>query len=256
MDKDVLEKMAKQQFILVVRNSITREKLIVKRPEKLKDAIEFAKLSEVAGKTARGNPTPSNKNVFVVMLFRNSDYSRTRNNFESPSSRNLSSNNLYSQKNVNGNFKNYNARSSYGSGQPQKPPQPRICFKCGKLGHLANACRSMLGHSGPNDKQKSVLMSTLNRGQVPQTRTPPLKFTNNVICESLNSASTESDPAGAVFAAAEGTFSKGILAIEGSLAGRHFDDIIIDTWSAVSLISTSLWDQLSEKFTRDQVKSK
>ena len=114
----------------------------------------------------------------------------------------------------------------------------------------------MLGHSGPNDKQKSVLISPLYRGQVPQTRPPSLKFTNNVICESSNSASTESDPAGAVFAAAEETFSKGMLAIKGSLAGRHFDDIINDTGSAVSLISTSLWDQLSEKFTRNQVKSK
>ena len=111
----------------------------------------------------------------------------------------------------------------------------------------------MLGHSGPNGKQKSVVMSTLNRGQVPQTRTPSLKFTNNVICESSNSASTETDLAGAVFAAAEGAFSKGILAIEGSLARRHFDDIIIDTGSAVSLISTSLWDQLSEKFTRNHL---
>ena len=96
----------------------------------------------------------------------------------------------------------------------------------------------MLGHSGPNDKQNLVLMSTLNRGQVPQPRTPSLKFTNNIICESSNSASTESDPAGGVFATAEGAFSKKILAIEGSLAGRHFDDIIIDTVSAVSLIST------------------
>ena len=65
MDKDVFEEMAKQQFILGVKNSITRKRLIVTHPAKLKDAIEFAKISEVAGKTARGNPPPSNKNVFV-----------------------------------------------------------------------------------------------------------------------------------------------------------------------------------------------
>ena len=53
-----------------------------------------------------------------------------------------------------------------------------------------------------------------------------------------------------MFAAAEGAFLKGILAIEGSLAGHHFDDIIIDTGSAVCLISTSLWDHLSEMFTQ------
>ena len=98
MDKDVLEEIAKQQFILKVRNSITRERLIVKRPEKLKDAIEFARLSEVAGKTARGNPPPSNKYVFVAMPFQNSDYSRTRNNLESPGSRNSSSNNFIVRK--------------------------------------------------------------------------------------------------------------------------------------------------------------
>ena len=75
INKDVLEEMVKQQFILGIRNSITRERLIVKRPEKLKDAIQFARLFEVAGKTSRGNPPPSNKNVFVAMPFRNFDYS-------------------------------------------------------------------------------------------------------------------------------------------------------------------------------------
>ena len=47
--------MAKQQFILAVRNSITRERLIVKRPVKLKDAIKFARLSEVAEITSSAN---------------------------------------------------------------------------------------------------------------------------------------------------------------------------------------------------------
>ena len=65
----------------------------------------------------------------------------------------------------------------------------------------------MVGHSGHNDQQKVFLMSTVNRGQVPHTRTFSLKFTNNVICESLNNASTESDTPGAVFAATKGAFS-------------------------------------------------
>ena len=99
-------------------------------------------------------------------------------------------------------------------------------------------------------------MSTFNKGQVPQTKTPSLKFTNNVICKNLNSSSTKADTAGAVFATGEKAFSKGILAIEGNLAGRHFDDIIIDTGSAVSLISTLLWNQVFEKFSRTQFKSK
>ena len=162
MDENVLEEMAKQQFILSVRNAITRERLIVKHLIKLKDAIEFARLSEVAGKTARGNPPPSNKNVFVAMPFRNSNNSRTRNNFESSGSNNFYRNNLYNQKNFNENLKHYNARISFGSGQPQAPPQPQACFKCGKLGHLANVCRSeplnMAGSCEPNERPKSVFM--------------------------------------------------------------------------------------------------
>ena len=39
MDKDVLEEMAKQEFIVGVKNSIICERLIVKRPVKLKAAI-------------------------------------------------------------------------------------------------------------------------------------------------------------------------------------------------------------------------
>ena len=72
--------------------------MIVKRPEKLKDAIEFARLSEVAGKTARLNPPLSNKNVFVAMPFRNSDNLRTRNNFESSGFKNFSRNNFMIRK--------------------------------------------------------------------------------------------------------------------------------------------------------------
>ena len=210
MDEDVLEEMAKTQFILGVKFFINRERLIVKRPEKFKDAIEFARLSEEPGKTASGNPPPFNRNVFVAMPFRNSDNSRTHNNFKSSGSKNFSRNNFYDQTNVNEIFKNYNACCSYGSGQPQAPPQQQTCCKCGQLGHLANVCRSMpanmVEYSGPNQKQKSVFMSTFNKGQVPQTRTPFLKFTNNFICENSNSPSTEVDTAGAVFATGEITF--------------------------------------------------
>ena len=61
MEEDVLEEMAKQQFILGVRNSFTRKKLIFQPFKKLKDAIEFARLSEVAGLTTKGNPPLFNK---------------------------------------------------------------------------------------------------------------------------------------------------------------------------------------------------
>ena len=44
MNKDVLEKMAKEQFIFGVSNSIARDKLIVKRLNKLNTAIKCAGL--------------------------------------------------------------------------------------------------------------------------------------------------------------------------------------------------------------------
>ena len=175
------------------------------------------------------------------MPFRNFNNLRTRNNFESSGSNNFNRNNLYNQKNFNENFKNYNARINFGSGQPQAPPQPRTCFKCGKLGHLANASRSeplnIAGSCEFNERLKSVFMSSFNNNQVPQTRPPSF---NHVLCKNLNCFTTKSDFASAVFAAGERKLSNGILAIEGNLAGRHFDEIIVNTWSAVSLISTSL----------------
>ena len=118
MDEDVLEEMAKQQFILGVTNSITRDRLIVKRQGNLKNAIEFARLSELAEQTTRGYSPPANKNVFVAMPFPSSNNSRTSTNFESAGSRNFSCNTLYYQINVHENFKNYNARFSLGRKQP------------------------------------------------------------------------------------------------------------------------------------------
>ena len=46
--------MAKQQFILGVRNNVMRERLIVHRPKNLKEAIEYGRLLEVSNRTARG----------------------------------------------------------------------------------------------------------------------------------------------------------------------------------------------------------
>ena len=51
---DELEDMAKQQFVLGVRNNIIRLRLIVHRPKNIKDAIEYGRLLEVANRTVRG----------------------------------------------------------------------------------------------------------------------------------------------------------------------------------------------------------
>ena len=94
------------------------------------------------------------------MQFRNSNNSRTRNNFESSGSNDLNRNNFYNQKNFNKTFINYNSRINFGCGQPQAAPQLRTCFKCGTLGHLANACWSeplnMAGSCEPNERPKCL----------------------------------------------------------------------------------------------------
>ena len=199
--------MAKQQFILNVRKSITRERLIVKRPEKFKDAIKFSRLFKKAGWTARGNPPPFKKNVFVAMVFRNLNNSRTRNN--NYRLNNFNRNHFYNQKNFNGNFKNYNVCISFASGQPQAPPQPQTCFKWKKLGHLANACRSeplnMAWFCELNERPKFVCVSTFNNSQVLQAKTASI---HNVICENSNNFTTESDFASKVFSAGKETFKR------------------------------------------------
>ena len=92
---------------------------------------------------------------------------------------------------------------------------------------------NIVRYSGHNKTQKSVFMSTFNKGKVSQTRSFYLKFTNNVICENLNSSFTKASTACALIATGDKTFSKGILAIKGNFVGCHFYEIIIDTDSAV-----------------------
>ena len=53
MNPEELDEIAKQQYILGIRNNIARERLIIQRPTKLKDAMEYARLLEVANTTAR-----------------------------------------------------------------------------------------------------------------------------------------------------------------------------------------------------------
>ena len=66
MGPDELEDMAKQQFILGVRNNIIRKRLIEHRPKNMKDAIEYGRLLEVANRTARGAASPNVKGVFAA----------------------------------------------------------------------------------------------------------------------------------------------------------------------------------------------
>ena len=60
------EDMAKQQFILGVRNNVRRVRLIVYRLNNLKEAIEYGRVLEVANRTACGAASPNVKGVFAA----------------------------------------------------------------------------------------------------------------------------------------------------------------------------------------------
>ena len=53
--------MAKQQFLLAVRNNLMRERISVNRPKNLKEAIEYGRLLEVANWTVCGTANPNVK---------------------------------------------------------------------------------------------------------------------------------------------------------------------------------------------------
>ena len=53
----IIETLMIKQFVEGLRNSNTRNRLIIKRPATLTEAVHFARLSEMATRGARGNKT-------------------------------------------------------------------------------------------------------------------------------------------------------------------------------------------------------
>ena len=82
MNPAELDEMSKQQFILGVQNSITREHLIIQRPTKLKDAIEYGRLLEVANKTARSSLHYKDTEMAEATLEENDDFEHEEINEE------------------------------------------------------------------------------------------------------------------------------------------------------------------------------
>ena len=67
-EPDELEDIAKQQFILGVKNNIIRERIIVHCSTNTKDAIENGRLLEVANRIACGEASPNVRGVFADFL--------------------------------------------------------------------------------------------------------------------------------------------------------------------------------------------
>ena len=142
MNANELEEMAKQQFIMGVRNNAAREKLIVHRPANLKDAIEYGRLLEVASKTVRGCFGSGVKPIFATLpadensqaeaeLIPESEYQIDQ---ESDS---LNENQCISQGNEIG-FDQVSSESNTTLSHTRLGQI--ICFYCGKPGHKAINC--------------------------------------------------------------------------------------------------------------------
>ena len=236
MRENDLDNMAKQQFALGVRNAITRERLIVKRPERLKDAIEYARLSEVAGRTAKLSAPSNQKNIVASVQGTNG---RGSNDRKGLGAQNFQANQRYN------NFQNkqvYNWRP--GNSNTQGRDQ-RICYSCGKPGHIAKNCYS-------RNSQQQTPRSQINRG-LPFNKTIKTdKSQANVIIEE-ESLDEGSNASAAVFAATGN--HKGILAVTGIVGGKTIESLIIDTGSAVSLMSSKLWKQFSDQSRLKRVRT-
>ena len=66
MGREELGDMAKQQFILGVRNNLMRKRLIVHSPKNLYEVIKYKLLLELANRTDRGAASHYVKKVFAA----------------------------------------------------------------------------------------------------------------------------------------------------------------------------------------------
>ena len=245
MGSEELEDMAKQQFILGVRNNLIRERLIVHRPKNLKEAIEYGRLLEVANRTARGVSNPNVKGVFtafnVAINPRGAQQKNNRGGYPIGAQTN------YFSPNADGAIRQ-GGPASYSSGYmtPNGPPFRKLitCYTCGKPGHKAYECRSK--------PQSTVPQSSFVKGQWPPKRsdngsdTKPKMPQNNMIVQSDEEESDASDD-GMVLVGSGGNCQTGILAVKGEIAGKEIEDIIVDSGSAISLISTKCFEKLDNK---------
>ena len=167
----------------------------------MKDAIEFARLSEVAKFTAKY--TSSKFSNAFAMVPNNDEHSDIPNDIL----------NSVSIENCNHVY----ARDGSVSGQPKTTPQQKLCFKCGLPGHIARFCYY----------DKSLLNEQIIEPHVKEPNTIP---------DNTSSVSNNRNKA------------KGILTVNGIVAGQEINDITIDTSSAASMISTVLWNKLNSNY--------
>ena len=58
---------------------------------------------------------------------------------------------------------------------------------------------------------------------------------------------SDSNDDGMVLAAGEDTYQTGVLAVEACIAGNEIEDLIVDSGSAVSLVSSQLYETITNR---------
>jgi hypothetical protein len=241
LNPDELEEMAKQQFILGVQNNLAKERLMVHRPESLKAAIEYGRLLEVAGRTSRGTANPNVKSLFAT--FQASGNMRpnrgpTQNSAPPFDSRpNTARNNVFG-----GQFKGYSNHYSSGYVQENLPMQrkPITCWSCGKIGHRAANCRTKpLLYGPPGGGTKGPVTGSQWTGK-------PKPQQSNMIVQS-DEDDTDQQDGEMMLTGTSDSGCSGILAAAGEVAGKQVEHVIVDTGSAVSIISTEFYETIKHK---------
>ena len=245
MGPDELEDMAKQQFIFGVRNNLILERLIVHRSTNIKDAIEYGRQLEVANQNARGAASPNVKGAFAA--FPTSTAPRQTNQTNNRNGYAFGQRENYQFRGGPGGMRTQTA-ASYSSGYvaPNGPPQrkPITCYTCGKLGDKSIECRSKPPIPIQSGNFVKGQWSTKHPDNTSNSK--PKLPQSNMIVQSDEDDSESSDD-GMVLTTGRDACERGILAVLGRIAGKEVEDLIVDTGSAVSLVSSQFYDTIENK---------
>ena len=197
---------------------------------------------EVANRTARGTASPNVRGMFAAFSTSNARQMT-----------NQASNRAHNAFNQQANYKPRGAPSgmqtstvaSYNTRYvaPNVPLQrkPLICYTCGKPGHKSVECRSKLltapqsGNFVTGQRPPKRLGNLIDNKQ-------KLPYSNMVVLSDKDESDSIDD--GIILAAGDNTCQTGILAVNGSIARTQIEDLIVDTWSAVSLVSSQFYDTI------------
>ena len=174
IENTILETLMLKQIVDGLRNSNTRERLIVKRPATLTEAVHFARISEMATRLARGNKTgapvaavtpnrfhkPGNEyqqQQYQGKQFNQAtgfgEYNSFKGGYQSPQAGTSYNKNFGPKQQGKQNFQRF-PQGNFGrntlSPRPPNQQQQQVkftdkCFKCGRVGHKAKFCRSQGG---------------------------------------------------------------------------------------------------------------